>query len=726
MKFLSGLLSAVGLLHVTAAGIASVNVREDRQPDSQTIAAYEKTEALATEIIEIVAKGLEQLDKILCAVFVSAIKEVAEIGLMFVPGGAAVKGAGKAIQYAKSAYENGMDLVDAPDSMMGGVTPTGCLLKDKKKCKNLDKKGDPKDGKEIHKGEKSPDKKKDDEEKKKKKGDEEKKKKGDEDKKDKDEEKKKKEEEEKNKSCKVKRAPYVPPPKRKVNKFDEEEKRTTRECIGGKDQDVVHITRTHSDIGFYVQERKDMPKIVYKKEHTQACYHYRYVSELFPQSRRCKFTDMGIYTTRSVMSRYAKTKDMTEWTCQQTATSNNKGWGHDGFATERWGSTALAKIPGTSGKKAKVESGSTGSPGPTASSTASGSWRTASQKFGADKKPAWNGCERDEFPPRYFWPGDDKAPKTMRQLVRLLPKDQNGGAGQLWNGFCNDNNAKSTTKPPAKPEETYVVSAHLKSVRGKEEKDVKKGTATSITTVTVSTLRAIFSISDLQGLKPNSDGLDENPCYPKDLIDDPGWALLTDDEWYKNEGKQHAAKTAEYRKSSTKAQVDAARAEIAADAGRKGKLWKNWVGDGDGQIRAELWGVLPSLPKFPKPQGVTKKRRIDDMASQNNNETLALENRDSDDLEGDGGHEVDLDSLTDEELAQWLAQYEEVARRMYALAEEELTPTSPPVVEAQATITATKGDEPVQGEPAAVGPEVTNVLPLPKYWYGKVLVIYFG
>lgn len=28
------------------------------------------------------------------------------------------------------------------------------------------------------------------------------------------------------------------------------------------------------------------------------------------------------------------------------------------------------------------------------------------------------------------------------------------------------------------------------------------------------------------------DGLTENPCWPSTVIDDPGFALLTDDPWY--------------------------------------------------------------------------------------------------------------------------------------------------------------------------------------------------
>lgn len=68
-------------------------------------------------IAELVVAGLSRLDNILCAVMVTALKEVAEMGLMFVPGGAVVKGAegsAKAIRYAKSAYENGSMLQPGP------------------------------------------------------------------------------------------------------------------------------------------------------------------------------------------------------------------------------------------------------------------------------------------------------------------------------------------------------------------------------------------------------------------------------------------------------------------------------------------------------------------------------------------------------------------------------------------------------------------------------------
>ena len=44
-----------------------------------------------------------------------------------------------------------------------------------------------------------------------------------------------------------------------------------------------------------------------------------------------------------------------------------------------------------------------------------------------------------------------------------------------------------------------------------------------------------------------------NPCWPKELVpDDPGFALLTDDEWYKDHPKQ-AKKTGSYAKPPSEA-----------------------------------------------------------------------------------------------------------------------------------------------------------------------------
>ncbi|KAK8120841.1 hypothetical protein PG999_004961 [Apiospora kogelbergensis] len=137
-------------------------------------------EAFADELINVVARALSKLDNVICAVLVSAFKEIAEIGLEFVPGGSSVKVA-KAIKYAKSAYQNGMkaeefytdwvgqaccvpgwnfnleqqftDLALAPSEMMEGKS-TGCVRKDKDKCKKVDEKKNLNTGDKIHKGKK--------------------------------------------------------------------------------------------------------------------------------------------------------------------------------------------------------------------------------------------------------------------------------------------------------------------------------------------------------------------------------------------------------------------------------------------------------------------------------------------------------------------------------------------------------------------------------------------
>ncbi|KAI0101944.1 hypothetical protein F4776DRAFT_676147 [Hypoxylon sp. NC0597] len=676
----------------------------------------EAVETIATEIIEIVAEALAQLDNILCAVFVSAIKEIADIGLMFVPGGQAISGVGKVIQYAKSAYENGMDaagfytdwvgkacgvpnwnfsldsmfmdMVNAPDSMMGSeVASTGCLRKkDKNKCNKRNPKPDPKSSSQVHPGTST---KKDDPPKStSKKNDPPK-------------------TTEDPKVCKQKRAPYKPDPTRLVKKFGDVEERKEEECNNGKATTIVHRTTTDPAIGYYVQDRKDIPKITCKKEHTQACYHYR-----------------------SVMSRWSKTRSMTEWTCQQTASSWSKGtdsnWGNNGGATERWGATAIAPLRGKTptGKRAMQH------------------WFPWANGFvyrenKLDEKgnllldgnggERFDGCDRDEFPPRYFWPGDGKAPKDVRQWVRFLPEKQNSGAGHMWKGFCNKYNAASTDLK----KKTYVVSSNIKSDKPVTRVEQPKGKDKTIhSTVKISTLRAIFSISEFEGLKPNDDGLKENPCYPKALIDDPGWALLTDDEWYK-EHPESAKNVGNYRKAPSKALLDAAKAKV--DAARKNgekldaagardlawmkqkfkansdkDLWNKLVGTEDGMIPEEVWGVLPSLPKFPKP----KKHSFLDLAAAN--DTLTLEDRDADDLDWDG-HEDDVDHMDDEELRRWLEDYEKMMRRMYEDDEDYMeSRTTPTEVPAEPTLVPRDERELIhQPTPATARSNASSKIPVP-------------
>ncbi|KAK1963225.1 hypothetical protein LY78DRAFT_205414 [Colletotrichum sublineola] len=123
---------------------------------------------LCDEISKVIIEGLEQLDNVICAVMLSAFKTIADVGLMFVPGGQASSGVKAAVQGAKSFYENGEDaasffgnwigpacgvpdfdfdlsmvfnpLVEAPDSMSRGKT-VGC--KKKSGCRKVDPVPDP-------------------------------------------------------------------------------------------------------------------------------------------------------------------------------------------------------------------------------------------------------------------------------------------------------------------------------------------------------------------------------------------------------------------------------------------------------------------------------------------------------------------------------------------------------------------------------------------------------
>lgn len=105
---------------------------------------------------------------------------------------------------------------------------------------------------------------------------------------------------------------------------------------------------------------------------------------------------------------------MTEWTCQQTATSwkdakGKKSWGKDGSATDIWGATALASIPGTSGRTAK-NTWQHWFPWANGYVYRENVMENGKVKLDKKNKEMFKGCDRDEFPPRYFWPGDSKAP----------------------------------------------------------------------------------------------------------------------------------------------------------------------------------------------------------------------------------------------------------------------------------------------------------------------------
>jgi hypothetical protein len=149
------------------------------------------------------------------------------------------------------------------------------------------------------------------------------------------------------------------------------------------------------------------------------------------------------------MSVHTKHPDMVRWTCQMT-TGTNK----DGSATSTWGSTAIAKIGGGNQH-----------------------WWPWANGFvprvvikNHEDKENIKGCDRDEFPPRAFWPGDVEAKKKgMVQRVRFIKYTDNAGAGQMWQNFCNGNAAASISNVKKK-RKTYIQSKHIRTV-GKPRDD---------------------------------------------------------------------------------------------------------------------------------------------------------------------------------------------------------------------------------------------------------------
>lgn len=148
-----------------------------------------------------------------------------------------------------------------------------------------------------------------------------------------------------------------------------------------------------------------------------------------------------------------------------------------------------------------------------------GGIRPVVEKYSKDHHTKWiNGwmqsaninCQRDEYPPAAIWQGRD-----MRQWIRLVPGAQNGGAGQLFRGVC-----------PAK----YKMSPEQNKRLLRVVRNCKRLVSKYVVTRTATTKVMKMKFINMPNLA--DDGIPDNPCYPKTLIDDPGFALMTNDPWY--------------------------------------------------------------------------------------------------------------------------------------------------------------------------------------------------
>ncbi|OBT58504.1 hypothetical protein VE04_01213 [Pseudogymnoascus sp. 24MN13] len=121
-------------------------------------------------------------------------------------------------------------------------------------------------------------------------------------------------------------------------------------------------------------------------------------------------------------------------------------------------------------------------------------------------------CQRDEYPPDIIWQGRDNS----LNFVRLIPSSANIVGAALFAGIC-DNYADFETS--IKNRQAYRV-------------EVNRCRTTHWYTVTRESTVPALSL-DFVGLAGYADaGMAENLCYPSVLVDDPGFALLTNDKYY--------------------------------------------------------------------------------------------------------------------------------------------------------------------------------------------------
>lgn len=64
---------------------------------------------LATDIFDIVAQGLKQLDHIICGVLLQAFTDIAKIGVKFIPVGGEVNALKAAVEGAKTMLQNSLE-----------------------------------------------------------------------------------------------------------------------------------------------------------------------------------------------------------------------------------------------------------------------------------------------------------------------------------------------------------------------------------------------------------------------------------------------------------------------------------------------------------------------------------------------------------------------------------------------------------------------------------------
>jgi hypothetical protein len=195
------------------------------------------------------------------------------------------------------------------------------------------------------------------------------------------------------------------------------------------------------------------------------------------------------------------------------------------------------------------------------------------------------------------------------------------------------------------------------------------------------------------------DGLEANPCWPKLLTpNDPGWALLTNDEYYlnkpklKDEIKKYKGYPDLKLLQGALPQRDPSYEVLTLDiAGAQGKFRKGKPPP------KTLQGVLPGIPVLPAPP-----RMIRDLWRFN--DTATVEDMDDDESLFDSDDD-EMSDYDDEEVDRWMTDYIELMRRQ----EEDASRTFPTETEAMPTPTGQGDATPV---PAVQGSSATADVPV--------------
>lgn len=134
-------------------------------------------------------------------------------------------------------------------------------------------------------------------------------------------------------------------------------------------------------------------------------------------------------------------------------------------------------------------------------------------------------CEGDEYPPAAFQQGA----RWPKQYIRFSPGGQNGGAGSLFKlKFCGFDDSGNL---PVEKSDLRFTSTRIV---GGLERDVSVYFAKTIRSAVEINFDA--NVVDPDGIA----GLYDNLCWPKVLLEDPGFALLTDDPYYRGAGREDA------------------------------------------------------------------------------------------------------------------------------------------------------------------------------------------